>query len=287
MRTSVPRFICLVMAVFSLAGCSVMEQVSPRRHRNFAGDPKKPTLVFVHGVYHDSWAFESFKEPFLSNGYSCSLVDLRGHSVEPRTSSKSRIGYREYLEDVSGTLDEIEGGKVLIGHSLGGLLALSLSNRSDVLGHALIFTPLPSAVRKKQLGLVAEFPMKSMQFLATGNAAALYHDTRFTDRYFFSGYTSQARKSEAFARICNQHEPTQLFREIMRLEFKRLEPPVPSLIVLGSEDPTVTADVGCQLQELTGGSIVTIPRAGHDIMLEESSDIASNKIREWLRRQNW
>ena len=46
-----------------------MERVSPRQHSRFPGDENLPTLVFIHGVYHDSWAFEGFKHSFIQQGY--------------------------------------------------------------------------------------------------------------------------------------------------------------------------------------------------------------------------
>ncbi len=286
MRETSVLFLFVTIALFG-SGCATMERISPRQHSIFLGDESLPTLVFIHGVYHDSWAFEEFKHSFLQHGYPCSMIDLRGHKVEPRIKPNSRVGYEEYLSDVADTLDEIHGGKVIVGHSLGGLLALSLSERKDVLGNVLISTPLPAAVRDKQMRLIAEYPVSSMRFLLTGNAASLYHDTRFTDRYFFSRYTSSQAKASAHERIHSQHEPAQLFRDIMRLKFEKTCPAVPTLIVLGSEDPTVTAAVGTQLQRLTSGTIVTIPKAGHDIMLEDTSEIAANAILEWLSMQKW
>lgn len=278
----------LFVALTLLAsGCATMKQISPRQHSRFPGDESLPNLVFIHGVYHDSWAFENFKKSFLHHGYPCSLIDLRGHKIAPRVKPNSQVGYKEYLADVADTLDEIHGGKVLVGHSLGGLLALSLSERKDVLGNVLISTPLPAAVRNKQLRLIAEHPINSTRFLLTGNAANLYHDTRFTDRYFFSKYTSTQAKASAHERIHRQHEPAQLFRDVMTLKFESPGRVVPTLIVLGSEDPTVTSSVGVQLQRLTSGTIVTVPEAGHDIMLEDTSEIAANKILDWLSMQKW
>lgn len=278
----------LFVALTLLAsGCVTMEHISPRQHSRFAGDESLPNLVFIHGVYHDSWAFEEFKNSFLHHGYPCSLVDLRGHKTEPRVRPNSQVGYKDYLADVADTLDEIEGGKVLIGHSLGGLLALSLSERKDVLGNVLISTPLPAAVRDKQLRLIAEHPINSTRFLLTGNAASLYHDIRFTNRYFFSKYTSTQAKASAHDRIHRQHEPAQLFRDVMKLKFESSGRSVPTFIVLGSEDPTVTSSVGVELQRLTNGTIVTVRQAGHDIMLEDTSEIAAGAILDWLSMQKW
>lgn len=262
--------------------------ISPSRVIHHEGNPQRPerpTLVFLHGVYHGSWAFEEFRQPFSDAGYPVALVDLRGHWGEDRLLPQSDVGYADLMDDASHALDRIEGEKVVIGHSLGGLLAISLSSRADIGKVVLIAAPLPHAVRSKQWRLLFEFPLPTTRFLLTGNAAALYHLPRFTDRYFFSKRTPAATKAEANRRIQSQDEPARLFRDIMSL---KLSSPrrIPSLILVGETDPTVTIDVGRELQALTGGEIVVVPDAGHDIMLEPSASVASAAILEWLQRRS-
>lgn len=120
-------------------------------------------------------------------------------------------------------------------------------------------TQLPDAVRPKQWRLLTEFPLLALRFLVTGNPEPLYHNTRFTDRYFFSPNTRDMR-------------------------FDRATESKLSLIVIGAEAPTVTPDVGDRLQELMGGEVIRIPDAGHDIMLEPNAETAAQEIVDWIRR---
>lgn len=247
------------------------------------GAADRPTIVFLHGVYHGSWAFEQFWPPFQQSGFSVGLLDLRGHWGEHRLQPNSPVGFAEFLKDANQALDRLPGEKVLVGHSLGGLLALKLAARTDLVAMVLMATPLPSAIRRKQWRLLLEFPFQTTRFLLTGNAAALYHAERFTARYLFSRRTSAETKALAQARIRQQHEPARLFREIMSLDFSPSERRIPTLLVLGEEDPTVTSEVGFALQRLTQGEVVTIPQAGHDIMLEPNAAQASQIVLDWTK----
>ncbi|TWT64018.1 alpha/beta hydrolase [Rubinisphaera italica] len=256
--------------------------ISPSRVILFNGDPQRPTLVFLHGVYHGAWAFEKFRQSFNQAGYPVGLVDLRGHYGDNRLTPQSDVGYADFLEDAHQALNQIEGEKVVIGHSLGGLLAISLSSRADITKAVLIAVPLPRAVRSKQWRLLFEFPLRTTRYLLTGNAAALYHLTRFTDRYFFSKYTPTVIKAEANCRIQTQDEPARLFRDVTTLELPKPRR-IPTLILVGEHDPTVTVEVGRELQEMTGGEVLVISRSGHDIMLDAGAEIASDAILKWLQ----
>ncbi len=251
------------------------------------GESNRPTLVFLHGVYHGSWAFEKFSHEFSENGYAVALIDMPGHWGNERLTTRSDLGYASVVDSTSQMLDEVRGGKIIIGHSLGGLIAMSLQSRSDVEATVLMATPLPQAIRSKQWRLLMEYPRQAAGFLVTGNPDWLYHHEPFTEKYFFSSFTSAEKKSLANRRIQSLHEPRRLFKEIMAKNFERQAPFKPTLIMIASEDPTVTPKVGSQLQHITGGTVAIVDRVGHDIMLEDNSLAASRKILNWLHENDY
>jgi len=109
-------------------------------HFGFAKLPDKLTLhfaaqgtaagtpvLFVHG-YADSWNSFRLLLPFLGNAYRLLAPDLRGHGQ----SGKPPAGYsrRQFAEDLLAFLDRQGLGRViLIGHSLGALIAQHLAAR--------------------------------------------------------------------------------------------------------------------------------------------------------------
>jgi pimeloyl-ACP methyl ester carboxylesterase len=148
----------------------------------------------------------------------------------------------------------------------------------------LIAAPLPAALRRIQRRVLREFPLRTLRFLLQREPAALYHHGPFIDRYLLSANTSPAARAEAVRRLAEQREPYRVFRDVTRLRPEPIEPPKPALIVLGADDPTVTRQAGEELRALTGGELVVIGQAGHDVMLEPGGPQAAEAILDWLDR---
>ena len=96
------------------------------------GQPKAVFLI-VHGLGDHSGRYQNYVDYFVPRGYAVYGVDLRGHG-----RSGGRRGYvnrfDEYLEDVRQLYRLVResdpGGKViLLGHSLGALVALPYALR--------------------------------------------------------------------------------------------------------------------------------------------------------------
>ena len=258
--------------------------VAARRVALHAGEPGLPTLVFVHGVFHGSWAFGAFSEAFRAAGYPVALVDLRGRSGPGCMTARSDVGFAGSLENVRSALDEITGEKVIVGHSLGGLLAMALPERDDVTGRVLIATPPPGALRSTLVRLLVEFPRPSLRAVLTRDPAALYHHPRFIDRYLLSARTEPAQREAAHRAIARQREPFRVFRELVSLRLP-VRTPAPTLVLVGALDPTVTVRVGRRLGRTLGAAVVVIGDAGHDIMLDPGAVTASRAILQWLRER--
>jgi pimeloyl-ACP methyl ester carboxylesterase len=83
-------------------------------------DPTGPTVVLVHGTLDRA---NSFRRSIRR------LDDLRVVAYDRRGYQDSRgegppVGVQGHIEDLLGVLEEIGGASVVVGHSLGGLVAL-------------------------------------------------------------------------------------------------------------------------------------------------------------------
>lgn len=104
---------------------------------------KRPPLVMIHGAFCGPWSFDDFRKPFEAAGYKVHAPALRHHALGVRPprelGSTSLVDYAKDLEKLITTLD---APPLLLGHSLGGLLAQMLAAKG--LARALmLLAPCP------------------------------------------------------------------------------------------------------------------------------------------------
>jgi pimeloyl-ACP methyl ester carboxylesterase len=112
---------------------------------NYAEGPASgPPLVMLHGG-SGRWQLYSGMLAELAEHCHVYAPDLRGHGK----SSWVSWGYtiRDYVEDIAAFLREVSGPSVLMGHSLGGIIAVATARACPNLVRALIVgdAPLDSA----------------------------------------------------------------------------------------------------------------------------------------------
>jgi pimeloyl-ACP methyl ester carboxylesterase len=245
-------------------------------------------LVLIHGVYHGSWAFDEIWPAWQQLGYGIYSVDLRGRGANGGLKSSDPIGYKEHLQDTKDLLDNLSGKKILIGHSLGGLLSISLSGREDVIALVPMATPLPEVLRSKRLSLLFKYPLKTFKMLFTRDAAVFYHDKDIARFFFFTGASTEQTVDYIFEKIRVQNEPYQLFDDLNQLSFEQLTCTTPALVVYGEFDPTVDRKAALKVNEIVNGSLCQIPEAGHDFMIEKrSADSCARQITNWLNESSF
>jgi predicted alpha/beta hydrolase len=91
--------------------------------------------------------YRPFAEHLRGFGFTVVVADLRGTGDStPHPSRRSRYGYAELVDDIAAVRDTLPKGRttVLIGHSLGGQVALlSQAREQTVDGLVLVATGLP------------------------------------------------------------------------------------------------------------------------------------------------
>jgi pimeloyl-ACP methyl ester carboxylesterase len=113
-----------------------------RCHWRHLGDPRHPPLLLLHGFGTGSGHWRRNAGALAAAGWSVYGLDLLGFgdSSQPRLCLDNRLWARQ----VHGFLQEVVGEPaVLVGHSLGGLVALTCGVFFPRLVVALIAAPLP------------------------------------------------------------------------------------------------------------------------------------------------
>jgi pimeloyl-ACP methyl ester carboxylesterase len=115
----------------------------------------KPPILFIHGAFSSAAHFESWKTLFSQAGYQCHVPNLPGHGVGD-SRELSVLTIEDYAAALRLILARFPEPPVIIGHSMGGLLAQQLAATSPC--RALVcVASAPPWMLKPQLSSVPYF----------------------------------------------------------------------------------------------------------------------------------
>jgi non-heme chloroperoxidase len=107
------------------------------------------TIVMIHGMWSDDTLWDGYKGYFETKGYRCVVPVLRYHKADPLSEPHPEIGRTsllDYQEDVERELQELTSRPILMGHSMGGLLAQMLAAKGLAKAIVLLAPAPPSGL---------------------------------------------------------------------------------------------------------------------------------------------
>lgn len=104
-------------------------------------------VVMIHGAFCGGWAFENWRRPFEKAGYEVHTPTLRHHDGDddPPTALGA-TSMLDYVRDLEELIDGLAQAPILVGHSMGGLLAQMLATRGNVRALVLLAPSAPWGV---------------------------------------------------------------------------------------------------------------------------------------------
>ena len=86
-------------------------------------------VIMVHGAFCGGWTFDAFRAPFEAAGHQVITPDLIGHDGR---SSAAGASMADYARQVARLVAACDTPPILIGHSMGGLVAQMAASRAKV-----------------------------------------------------------------------------------------------------------------------------------------------------------
>lgn len=105
------------------------------------------TVFMIHGMASGQWAWDNYRSVLEAAGYTCIAVTLPHHNTDPSADADPQLGTASLL-DYAAVLEQqirsLPEKPIVIGHSMGGLIAQMLAARG-LAQAAVLMTPAPPA----------------------------------------------------------------------------------------------------------------------------------------------
>jgi pimeloyl-ACP methyl ester carboxylesterase len=233
-------------------------------------------LLFVHGIAHGAWCFaEHWLPAAAEQGFPAYAVSLRGHGGSGGSRHVGRNLMRHYVHDVMQTITELPQPPVLIGHSMGALIAQLVADRYQPQALALL-TPAPLQGAAMSLAnLARERPLDAVSVVA-GRTLPMRAEQLFTG---LDGATAQRYLSRL-----NRESPWVQYELLRRRRIGPVRCPV--LVAGTTADQLVRVTDVERTAAAYGVDPVWLTRSdgapmGHDVMLDNGWERALSVVLEF------
>ena len=249
-----------------------------------------PAIILLHGFTgsHQDWAFQI---PVLSRKYRVVAMDHRGHGKSEAPSSPDDYSVTIFAQDVYGLLQHLGISKTcLMGHSMGGFMALELALEHPEMVTALVLVDTSSGEWERDPGFEQlRTELKELARTEGMEAAFEYnaaHNPMVLDRFEKHPELREVSRQRmlqtsvdgyvyGWDAIWNWKPVTHRLSEIM----------VPTLIVVGEEDIPFLKASQMMKESIADAELVIIPGATHSPH-EEAADAFNDTLMTFLQRLN-
>ncbi len=107
------------------------------------------TILMVHGMFCGPWVWENYVPFFEERGWRPVTTTLRHHGLRPGVGPPAALGTTsvlDYVADLEREIDAMDEVPVVMGHSMGGLLAQMLAARGRARAAVLLTPAAPRGV---------------------------------------------------------------------------------------------------------------------------------------------
>lgn len=215
----------------------------------------KINLVFIHG----SGCNKDFLHALANQmkEYDCYLLDLPGHGGSDNTG----YNIENYVESISNFVKDLDN-VILIGHSLGGTLALSISSKNipNIEGNVIISSAAKFSKLDKEFMIKIHKGLVDMNYLMQ-----------------CAGKTSDPLAIEALNSMNSEELIIKDFiiDEMVDFEYCLKNIDIPTLIITGSDEILALVEYSEYLyKNIKNSKITIIPNERHLLPITKKEDIS-------------
>ncbi len=227
-------------------------------------------MLLVHGLWCAAPVWHKFMGYLAHRGWSCHALNLRGRRGEKAELALAQIRFTDYRDDVRRVIDACEAPPVLVGHDLGGLLALTCAT-SAVRAIVAVAPLMPRSIA----AVPATPPYALRSYLAVLRARPLRAPRGKLAAAYFGGGPPGGTFADSGCVV----------RELASRGFPLPQRcAAPALVLAGESDPFCPPTAAATLARHCQATVLIVRDAGHAMPWERGWEQRVSDVHRWLVR---
>ncbi len=235
-------------------------------------------ILLIHGAWHGPWCWDGFAARLAERGHDVVTVRLRGHD-----QSGERIWHRfhHYLEDVERAAERFAEPPVLVGHSMGGLLAQEHARRHPARAIVLLASLPPGSAIRVAARLALRHPLAMTNATLRWRLKPLVATRAQTRAMLFTDDTPNAIVDYCHAKLGD--ESYLAFLDMLVPPMRRPKVRARVLVLGASDDAIISVDDVRRTARAYDTQAELFAGIGHDMTLGAGWERVADRVDAWVR----
>lgn len=254
-------------------GDLLLERAAPAQTR------KPFPLLFVHGMWGGSWYWSNYLGAAAESGWEAWALNLRGHHGSSPVKKLGKVSVLDYVQDVLDCL-RVLGEAVIVGHSMGGLVAQKVAEVGGVKAAVFLTSAAPKGI------LILRWPVISRMVRYLGpifTGASLSITRRDADALLFNMLPPD-RREWAFTHLVPEsgRAARELAFGLVGVEHQKVR--CPTLVVGAERDQITPVAVQRRIASQYRSDYLEMAGHGHMLIVEDGWELPLSEILTWAER---
>lgn len=240
----------------------------------------KPPVLLIHGMCGGAWYWEDYQALLARHGYESHAINLRGHHGSRPVPNIGKVSVSEFVADALEVARSLKN-PIVIGHSMGGLIAQKLAE-TGACRAAVLMAAAPPRWIPVVSWLVLRKQVKYARALFLFEP--LLPDRKDADAIMFNR-TPIADRDKFYPRLVPESGKAGLQLSFSTIGVRESRVSAPVLVVSGRDDQFVVPRVARAIARKYKAPLKEYESFAHHIMSEPGWERPAADIVKWMDQQ--
>jgi pimeloyl-ACP methyl ester carboxylesterase len=238
-------------------------------------------VLFVHGYFVDGKIWSHWLEHFAAHGIPAFAVNLRGRAGSGPHVDLGRASIADFTDDAAAVARHV-GANVVVGHSMGGLIAQKLAERGDVRACVLVIPAPPRGITV----LSPRVAIRQLKYMPAILRSRTVMPSRKDLRVIVMNCVPEADQDSLLAAMLPDSGRAGREMSITGVPVDASRIHCPMLVVAAEHDRFIPPRIVARVARRYSAPLEIVRGHGHMIIVEPKWEELADRVERWIREHS-